>query len=548
MPVQRGANFCRWLCHALGLSIAGLTALALWAPVASAAEDEAAWLFDPGSVVEIDLGLSPGEMDALELDRDEYQPGTFQLRLGGEVQGPPLGDVGIRLKGGIGSKRPLSAKTGFKIKFNEYAKKQTLFGLKRLTLNNMVQDPSMLHETLTYELFGALGLPASRTGYAFVRLNGEIYGVYLNIETLDSISLSRWFDSTGHLYEADTPGVDLAPGRAGDFEVDEGDDEEIGDLENLIAAASADEGDWSDGMAGVADLTQMTRMWAIERYVGHWDGYAGGAGGLRPNNYYVHSDAAGLFSMLPWGADQTWGARLEFDEQAGGRLFNSCLADESCKALYVDALREVQSTVGGLDLDARVTELADLLAPCQTLEAEPRREYTGSQIEQGVGALRAFIAERPAELAAWLGPPSEPPSGAPSPAVSGEEPCSSLLPQRPGARGGAPGPASVPTLRLRIGPSRAAGGSISTRLDVPGAGWATQRATATFEGRRRTVCRGRAHSHRAGPLTVSCRLSIRAQRRLASGSLRLRVKVGFAPRAGRPSFDTRRLTVPKRLR
>ena len=35
--------------------------------------------------------------------------------------------------------------------------------------------------------------------------------------------------------------------------------------------------DWSNGLAAVADLEEMTRMWAVERYIGHWDGYAGRA-------------------------------------------------------------------------------------------------------------------------------------------------------------------------------------------------------------------------------------------------------------------------------
>ena len=48
-------------------------------------------------------------------------------------------------------------------------------------------------------------MPASRTGYAYVRVNGSDYGVYLNVETLDDVSLPRWFASTGHLYEGTYP-------------------------------------------------------------------------------------------------------------------------------------------------------------------------------------------------------------------------------------------------------------------------------------------------------------------------------------------------------
>ena len=118
---------------------------------------------------------------------DEYQPGTFALEADGVTHGPF--EVGVRLKGGLGSFRGLEGKAAFKVKVDEYVDGQTFFGLEKLTLNNMVQDPSMVHETLAYELFRSLGVPASRTGYAFVRVNGESFGLYLNVETLDAIAL-----------------------------------------------------------------------------------------------------------------------------------------------------------------------------------------------------------------------------------------------------------------------------------------------------------------------------------------------------------------------
>ncbi len=404
----------------VGAAVSVLTLAGLGEPGAARgadpAPDEAAWLFDPDAVVEVDLGgLSEEEIDALEADPDEYQPGIFELRVDGVPQGPAMGEVGIRLKGSAGSFRPLSEKAAFKIKFDEYVDDQTFFGLEKLTLNNMVQDPSMVHESLTYELFHALGLPASRTGYAFVRVNDLLYGLYLNIETLDEVALPRWFESTAHLYEADVPGVDVGPGGAGNFEVDEGDDEDLTDLEALIVAANGDGGDWSDGMAASADLEQMVGQWAVERYVGHRDGYAGPEepSHLRPNNYYLHSDAAGLFRMLPWGTDQTWIERLEFGEPAGGLLFNRCFADESCEGLYVEALEEVHLALGELEVARRAAELLELVRPYRTWETGPRLEHTPAEIATSIEETCAFIVERPAELAGWLEAAGRDPSSLP---------------------------------------------------------------------------------------------------------------------------------------
>jgi hypothetical protein len=522
--------------------VAFLCLAALGAPSAGVAADEAAWMYDPDAVVEIDLGgLSAEEVDALEAEPDEYQAGTFELKVDGQVQGPPLGEVGIRLKGSW-SFRPLDEKAAFKVKFDEYVDDQTFFGLERLTLNNMVQDPSMVHETLTYELFRAMSLPASRTGYAFVHLNGAAYGLYLNLETLDEISLPRWFASTGHLYEADKPGVDVEPGDAGAFEVDRGDDEDLGDLEALIAAANGGAGDWSDGLSGIADLEQMTRMWAVERYSGHFDGYAG-AVGFPPNNYYLHSDGDGLYTMLPWGADQTWKAPVDFGQRAGGRLFTGCLADASCCGeLYVNALEEVGFVVGARDLGARAVELAEMLAPYQALETEPRREYTAAEIEDGLDATLASIAARPAELAEWLG--AGDPCAFPSESSEGEQSEAPLGENRFPEREQRQGQPALPR-GIRIGSFRFRGALVLTGVEAPGSGILTQRVAVKTRRGWRTACATRVLPDRGGWLTLRCRLSAEFRRRLETTSLPLKISTDFRPNAGERSSVSRRLTAPR---
>src|SRR3712207_4738032 len=206
-------------------------------------------MFDPAQVAEIDLGLSPESRAALDADPDEWVEGTFSIkRSDGTTYGPLI--VGVRLKGHF-SFRTLDKKAAFKLKFNEFVSGQKFLGLKKLTLNNMVQDPTMLHETLAYEAFRTAGLAAWRTGYSWVRVNGDPYGLYLNIETPDSVSLKRWYATTTHLYEGEL-GDEVSPAHVSGFEVEEGDDGDVSDLEALAAAVE----DWDD-VESVADLDQM---------------------------------------------------------------------------------------------------------------------------------------------------------------------------------------------------------------------------------------------------------------------------------------------------
>lgn len=501
-------------------------------------------MYSPEDIAAIDLTLPPASMEALENEpeSDEYVEGQFSIA---STAGAPSGigeftapqKVEVRLKGGNGSFRFMDEKAAFKLKF---PKTELFLGLRRMTLNNMVQDPSMVHETMTYEFFRALDLPASRTGYAFLRINGVPYGVYLNIETLDNVSLPQLFPSTQHLYEADAPGTDVTPDDTEKFEVDEGDEEDISDLEALIAAANDTEGDWSDGMAAVADLPEMARMWAVERYTGHWDGYAGRAAPFRPNNYYLHSLDSGVFQMMPWGTDQTWEVPLEFDEPAGGVLFNNCVADASCEALYESGLAEVAAVVPELELDTRAICTAEMLAPWQALEQPKRREYGAVEIEEGVADARTFISLRPGELAEWLGaePPDVPDGTGPCPEDPSPDPEKPSEPVVTPTAG--PAPPLTPKAKLVFGPSRIRGSFVSTRVEVPGRGTVKQWVSARLDGRWRRVCSDTHIRAGAGLATVRCRLSAGARERLEEGPLKLRVRVGFNSKS-----VLRVLTVPK---
>jgi hypothetical protein len=381
-------------------------------------EDLAAWLYDPLNVVEIDLDLPQSSIDALAVEPEEYVEAEFSLETTGGSYGPL--QVGVRLKGNrFGSFRGLSGKAAFKVKFNEFVGGQRFLGLKGLTLNNMVQDPSMLHETLTYAVHRAAGVPASRTGYAFVRVNGAAYGVYLNVEEVDDIMLPRFFDSTQHLYEG-SYGADVTPGSAGLFEVDEGSESDRGDLEQLIAAAAPAADGWPAQVGASLDLAEATQMWAVERYVGQWDSYSSEYDAeLLPNNYYLHSDDTGFFSMLPWGADIGWSSRQLFMGPAGGVLFERCQRDIACVLLYRSRLEHLRDTVAGMDLDGLASAAAAMLAPWQQLD--PRKEHTMEQISAEVeNRVRPFISVRPGDLNAFLATapqvyvrPEAPPAAAP---------------------------------------------------------------------------------------------------------------------------------------
>ncbi|HET7444380.1 MAG TPA: CotH kinase family protein [Solirubrobacterales bacterium] len=547
----------------------GITALALAASLASAfvvasaarAESPADWLYAPTTFTEINLTLPPASVATLEAEpEDHYVPGSFSLA---ETDGTPgtAGsfstpiEVGIRLKGSSGSFRTLGEKAAFKIKFDEFVDGQTFYGLEKMTLNNMVQDPSMVHEVTAYEAFRALGVPAPRTGYTYVRVNGESFGLHLDVESLDKIALEKqlgpFLSPPQHLYEGES-GADVTPAKSGLLEVDEGKKKEKGDLAALVNAVAATTPGFSERVEGLADLEEMTRMWAVEKYVGHWDGYSGFTipGGELPNNYYLYSDATGAFQMLPWGTDQTWADHLPF-EGDGGVLFDECKAETGaggCQELYRAALGQALADLVDLDPDRISGCASEALRPWQQYEqaqSKPARlVFSQDEIEDGVWATHEFILKRPAELATFL--------GTSVPATPLDRPCPPLRRAVFRAQAGAVQQPSTPaTSPARVVLGRVDGHRrlLTARVAVSGPGEVEVRGMIGKAGdgvralNAVTGCKGGKEAAGAGVVTLACRYTRSMRRQLAAGSLRVELGIGFSTQGG-VDFDRRAVKLP----
>jgi hypothetical protein len=497
-------------------------------------------MYAADAVVAIDLTLSAESIKALEEEPFEYVPGTFSLALtDGTPEGigtftPPI-EVGLRLKGNVGASfEDLNGKAAFKVKFDEFVDEQKFLGLEKMTLNNMLQDPSMLHEMLSYRAFRDAGVPAPRTGYAFVRVNGEPYGLYLNLESLDVIALEKMFGAPfqnppQHLYEA-SYGYDVYPGEAGKFEADEGKNKTRTDLEALITTVNSGEPEsFTARVEANADLEEMTKMWAVEKYVGHWDGYAGveleeGPNLSRPNNYYLYSNPAGRFQMIPWGTDQDWVETIDFDAR-DGLMFDLCLEDAACLEMFRAAVLEVLGQFKSGGYEQLAADTADFLEPWEAID--PRKPYDQTEIADEVEGVEYFLGRRVGDAEEWLG--IEPLSPPPLPTATVLPP-----PLQPSQ-----GP------RMGVGRTKVAGHSLRTSLSLAVPGVVTQRGTITIRKRTVTVCRGRVEVDRGRSLNLSCEFNAKARKRLERHRLKVSLTTRFNPADGPPESNTRFIVVPR---
>jgi len=344
----------------IGISSILLLAGSLLSP-ASASEipsyiegtDKAAVVFDPLQVNNFSMQMSDHDFSMLTSDyvnwsfEGPWLRTVMSFTAAGKVYGPYT--VGVHLKGAWGSWRDINGKAAFKIKMDAFVKNQTLFGITKFTLNNMVQDPSYIHEVVTYRLFRALGVPAARVGYANVSLNGRNYGLHLNVETIDTPMLSRWGLVNKHLYKGGVPNFpDFYPGYESYYQVEDGSTTDTADLTNFMRINQKSGDAWWAEITQYADIEEIMTDFAVEAYVGHWDGYP-----FNHNNFFITFDGAGYAHMVPWGTDQTWGGGIDYFG-SGTLLFQRCQSSISCREMYFQILAKLARTANSLDLDKMV--------------------------------------------------------------------------------------------------------------------------------------------------------------------------------------------------
>jgi hypothetical protein len=117
------------------------------------------------------------------------------------IDGTSLSSVGLRIKG-FSSAWGSDIKKPFRIDFDEFVTDQKYDGLKKISLNNALWDPSCMRDVIAYNILRFEGVAASRTSYAKVYINDQYWGLYIVAEQIDKTFLKQAFgDNDGNLYK-----------------------------------------------------------------------------------------------------------------------------------------------------------------------------------------------------------------------------------------------------------------------------------------------------------------------------------------------------------
>ena len=322
------------------------------------------------------------------------------------VDGEAYSNVGVRKKGFLGSQS--DTKPALKLRFDKYVDDQSLGGIiERMTLNNSIQDASMVNTCLAYQIFAAAGTPSPRCNFATVTVNGKNLGLYVHVEEIKKPFLARHFNSAeGNLYEGTVSDFTLV--YRGTFEKKTNEDaDDWSDIDAVVAALQDPSEAGLEALAKSVDLDRFLSFWATEVLVGHWDGYTGDR-----NNYQFYREPDGPFVFIPWGVDDTFHLRDDpnpFDNISNpppsvlaltsipNRLYNNA----DWRAKYIVRLNELLDTVWNEEeLLASVDQLGAIVQQHALPEAKAAAAEDTSRVQK-------FILKRRGEILADITP--EPP-------------------------------------------------------------------------------------------------------------------------------------------
>jgi spore coat protein H len=420
-------------------------------------------------ILRYDLEIDPTVWSAMLADPQCKGPGPCgneyveaTLRFDGRT----FPRVGVRFKGNstlshVASLAPTDTGHGrysFKVKLDKYVKGQELDGLQTLNLNNEFLDPSMMREVLAYEMFRNANVIAPRTAYTELYLNGELYGLYVSVEEVESPFLKKNFQAGGgNLYKPDygdlvfhgpsiadysasvAMGADAAAlqvtGEQACSKQNNETEADYADLLTFIAVLNNTADDALESEIGkVFDIDSFTSFLAVNTIVTALDFYGGGL----PQNYYLyHEPSAGRFVYIPWDMNNAWGTFdcfLFTSEQVvamppdstyclntpnamkAGRsigaadrpLLGRLLANRSIRGVYLQKVSQLlQSAFVPAALHSRIDALAAMIRP--SLQNDPHRFYTMDEFDRsftqqtkGAPGIKTFISQRTQALSQYF--------------------------------------------------------------------------------------------------------------------------------------------------
>ncbi|HJB37244.1 MAG TPA: CotH kinase family protein [Candidatus Acutalibacter ornithocaccae] len=212
-------------------------------------------LFDTASVHTIDIVTEDWEGFLETAQREEYS--LCSLVIDGET----YENVAIRGKGNTSLTQVEqygNSRYSFKVEFDHYDNALNYYGLDKLSLNNLIQDNTMLKDYLCYQLMGSFGVDAPLCSFVYITVNGEDWGLYLAVEGVEESFLQRNYGSSyGELYKPDSQSMGGGRGNGGAFSLGDWQQEAAGETGGAAAGSQDTSPAAPDGQEGMGSPPEL---------------------------------------------------------------------------------------------------------------------------------------------------------------------------------------------------------------------------------------------------------------------------------------------------
>ena len=176
-------------------------------------------LFDNTRVHTIDIVMDDWDEFIAQAASEEYYTAAVV------IDGEAYKNVGIRGKGNTSLSTVSSMNSqrySFKVEFDHYDNSISYHGLDKLSLNNLIQDTTMMKDYLTYTMMNEFDAAAPLCSFVYITVNGEDWGLYLAVEGVEDSFLERNYGSDyGELYKPDSMSFGGGRGNGKDFNMDD---------------------------------------------------------------------------------------------------------------------------------------------------------------------------------------------------------------------------------------------------------------------------------------------------------------------------------------
>jgi len=320
------------------------------------------------------------EAQGLGLDPNPYHPIQFQY------DGQDY-TAHVRLKGSFSWNPSVTTKMQFVVSFNENGTGGRFFGLRKLEFDAPYYDPTLLRNRIALAYLRDRGLPAQCANSAKISINGDYYGVYVQLERIDHEFLERVFpeDPDGDLWKSavelhnnettDPARLDLFKGAT-----------TLGELEQLC------------------DMDQAIGEWASEAMIPHGDGFWG-----LERNYFIYDHKTRGFVFIPFDLD----ASFEWTEYYADPIywtgswrigppsqFLITMADGPRRQQFIDEMFFAHQDYNVDLLAERIDDWSDQIS--QAVAADPNISFTFENWEDAVRGMRDYLVPRSLFVGQWL--------------------------------------------------------------------------------------------------------------------------------------------------